>query len=263
MQVSILGCGWLGLPLAKALIGEGYTVKGSTTTPAKLNLLKEEGVEPFLISLYEDRPEGDIQEFLAASDILIIDVPPKTKSGESYPGKIKTLIPYIEDAGIKKVLFVSSTSVYGDDNSIVTERTIPNPDTDSGKQLVETEKLLQKNQNFKTTILRFGGLIADDRHPVYHLAGRQNIANPDAAINLIHQDDCIGIIKAIIDKEAWGAVFNSVAPYHPTRKEYYTAKAEELGLELPTFNATDLSTGKIVNAQQATTQLNYRFKVNI
>ena len=44
MQVSILGCGWLGLPLAKALIGEGYTVKGSTTTPAKLNLLKEEGV---------------------------------------------------------------------------------------------------------------------------------------------------------------------------------------------------------------------------
>lgn len=29
--VSILGCGWLGLPLAEQLLAEGYSVKGSTT----------------------------------------------------------------------------------------------------------------------------------------------------------------------------------------------------------------------------------------
>lgn len=259
MQVSILGCGWLGLPLAKALIAEGYTIKGSTTTPAKLDVLKEAGVEPFLIALSETRAEGDIAGILEGSEVLIIDVPPKAKSGESYAAKTKNLIPHIEQSGIKKVLFVSSTSVYADDNSIVTEDTTPNPDTESGRQLVETEKLLQENTNFITTVLRFAGLIGEDRHPVHHLAGRHNIANPDAPVNLLHRNDCIGIIKAIIKREAWGEVFNGVAPYHPTRKEYYTQKAQELGLEAPKFYEGRESAGKTVSSINVDTMLSYSF----
>lgn len=259
MQVSILGCGWLGLPLGKALIAEGYTIKGSTTTEAKLHLLEESGIEPFLISLSETSPEGDIKDFLEGSEILIIDVPPKAKSGESYTAKIKNLIPHIEQSGIKNVLFVSSTSVYADDNSIVTEDTVPNPDTKSGSQLVETERLLQEDLSFKTTILRFGGLIGEDRHPVYHLAGRQNIANPDAPVNLIHRNDCIGIIKAIIEKQAWGETFNGVAPYHPTRKEYYTQKAKELGLEAPGFDEGKESVGKTITSNKVDPTLEYIF----
>jgi nucleoside-diphosphate-sugar epimerase len=91
------------------------------------------------------------------------------------------------------VLFISSTSVYNDVDAFVTEETIARPATESGKQLLETEQLLQSNINFKTTILRFGGLIGEDRHPVKFLAGRENLENPNAPINLIHQEDCIGI----------------------------------------------------------------------
>jgi hypothetical protein len=39
-----------------------------------------------------------------------------------------------------------------------------NPDSEGGRQLVLVESLLQKNTDFKTTILRFGGLIGDDRN---------------------------------------------------------------------------------------------------
>jgi nucleoside-diphosphate-sugar epimerase len=59
---------------------------------------------------------------------------------------------------------------------------------------------LQGNSRFKTTILRFGGLIGEDRNPIRFLAGRENLENPDAPINLIHQTDCIGIILRIIEK---------------------------------------------------------------
>ena len=250
MQVSILGCGWLGLPLAKALLEEGDKIKGSTTTSAKLSLLQDEGVEPFLISLSEEGPVGDVEEFLTNTDVLIIDVPPKVKGGESYPEKIKSLIPYINSSGITKVLFVSSTSVYADDNSVVTEETIPQPDSESGRQVLEAERVLQENTRFKTTILRFGGLISEDRHPVKHLAGRSNIANPQAPVNLIHRDDCIGIIKTILAKEACGETFNGVAPYHPTREEYYTQKAEQAGLVPPDFDHLNDSMGKTVDAQK-------------
>ena len=50
-KISILGCGWLGLPLAKALLKKKFHVNGSTTTVEKLDVLKDEGINPFLIDI--------------------------------------------------------------------------------------------------------------------------------------------------------------------------------------------------------------------
>lgn len=50
MKVSILGCGWLGFPLAKKLIEIGFEVKGSTTTENKLAVLKSNKIAPYLLS---------------------------------------------------------------------------------------------------------------------------------------------------------------------------------------------------------------------
>ncbi|WP_258929290.1 hypothetical protein [Flavobacterium davisii] len=40
-KISLLGCGWLGLPLAESLIKKGYEIKGSTTNLDKIPLLKQ------------------------------------------------------------------------------------------------------------------------------------------------------------------------------------------------------------------------------
>ena len=45
-KIAILGCGWLGLPLAKSLLSKGYKVKGSTTSESKLEILENAGVLP-------------------------------------------------------------------------------------------------------------------------------------------------------------------------------------------------------------------------
>ena len=76
MKISILGCGWLGLPLAEKLIETGYEVKGSTTSENKLDILQSHKIEPFLVTLSEDKITGTISEFLNESEILIIDIPP-------------------------------------------------------------------------------------------------------------------------------------------------------------------------------------------
>jgi nucleoside-diphosphate-sugar epimerase len=260
-QISILGCGWLGLPLAKILLENNFTVNGSTTSSNKLSILENSGIQSFLISLESDSISGNIDAFLKESSTLIIDIPPKLRgnSKEDFVGKIKTLIPFIEKSAIENVLFISSTSVFGEANLIVTEETIPNPDTESGKQLLETEHILQSNSNFKTTVLRFGGLIGDDRHPVRFLAGRTNLENPEAPINLIHQDDCIGIIIAILEQNSWNETYNAVAPFHPSRKEYYTQKAFDLGLSLPEFNSDMLSVGKTISSSKIENVLGYFF----
>ena len=265
-QISILGCGWLGLPLAKALLENNFSVKGSTTSTEKLAVLENFGIQAFQIELSETKIVGEVDSFLENSKILIIDIPPKLRgiSKEDFVSKIKNVIPFIEKSTVKNVLFISSTSVYGENNSFVTEETELNPDTESGKQLVKLEQLLQSNSNFKTTILRFGGLIGEDRHPIKFLVGRTNIENPNAPINLIHQEDCIGIILEIFrqtqnDKLVWNETFNAVTPFHPSRKEYYTQKAIDFNLALPEFNAENSSLGKTILSSKIEKVLGYTF----
>lgn len=260
-KISILGCGWLGFPLAKSLIEKGFLVKGSTTSSEKISILENDKIQAFQIEVGESQINGDINLFLENSEILIIDIPPKLRgaSSESFVKKIQNLISYIEKSTVEKVIFISSTSVYADDNSVVTETTKPNPDSESGKQLLESENLLQSNQNFKTTVIRFGGLIGENRHPIHFLAGRKNIENPDAPINLIHQIDCIGIIESIIKQDYWNETFNAVAPIHPSRKGYYTQKAIELNLPLPEFNEEKSSIGKTILSYKVENLLKYKF----
>ena len=275
-KISILGCGWLGLPLAKSLLSKGYEVKGSTTSESKLDVLKNAGISPFQIQLEEHQIIGNIEDFLKETDVLVIDIPPglrrevATSNGMTFVNKVKTLIPFIENSGIKKVIFVSSTSVYGDSFPIVeiTEETNPNPDTESGKQLVIAETLLQSNLNFKTTVIRFGGLLGDDRHPIKFLAGRTNVENPEAPVNMIQREDCIGIIEKTLDLAQndnweWNQTFNAVAPQHPTRKAYYHKKAEIFNLPLPTFAEDSASKGKIISSKKVETILGYSFQKEI
>jgi nucleoside-diphosphate-sugar epimerase len=137
------------------------------------------------------------------------------------------------------------------------------PDIESGKQLVEVENLLRNNSNFQTTIIRFGGLIGEDRNIVKMLTGKSNVANPDAPINLIHQEDCIGIICEILKQvqhyKVWNETFNAVSPIHPTRKKYYTEKAKQLHLIAPIFTENETNVGKIVSSEKLETILGYRF----
>ncbi len=268
MKISILGCGWLGLPLAEKLIETGYEVKGSTTSENKLDILQSHKVEPFLVTLSEDKITGTISEFLNESEILIIDIPPGLRkitegtSEKTFVNKIKMLLSFIESSTIEKVIFISSTSVYGDSIAIptVTEESDLYPDTESGKQLVEVENLLRNNSKFQTTIIRFGGLIGKDRNAIKMLTGKTNVANPEAPINLIHQEDCIGIIYEILKQNCWQETFNAVAPNHPTRKTYYTEKAITLNLPKPEFSENETSIGKIVSSKKLEKILNYRFK---
>ena len=272
--ITILGCGWLGLPLAKSLLSKGYNVKGSTTSATKLKTLKEAEIMPFQIQLNEQEIIGNVSDFLHETDVLIIAIPPGLRkeilSSEemTFINKMKTLIPYIEKSGIQKVLFVSSTSVYGDRFPIIeyTESTQTHPDTESGRQLVLSEKLLQSNIHFKTTVIRFGGLLGEDRHPIKFLAGRTQIENPDGPVNLIQREDCIGIIIKALDFayiDKWGETFNAVAPQHPTRKNYYQKKAQQFNLPLPNFVEDSKSKGKIISSKKVETILDYSFQKEI
>ena len=257
--VGVMGCGWLGLPLAKRFAALGYRVKGTTTSDSKLKHLEFQGIKGFTIKLGEKGVDGNIADFLFGLDTLIINVPPglRGNSKANYVLKMELLLEAIKKASLTNILFVSSTSVYGNVEGEVTEETLPQPETESGKQLLKSEKLFLENKNLNTTVIRFGGLIGLDRHPVNHLAGKKSLKNGEASVNLIHLDDCIQMITTVVKNNYWNTIFNGVYPLHPTKEDYYTSEALKRGLTPPEFEASStISTNKQIICRNYLNKLN-------
>lgn len=253
--ISILGGGWLGLPLYDAIEKKAHQVKISTASDENYNYLKEKGKAVYQIKVRSKEVEGSaIEQFLDA-DILIINITPNRDELELE--QFESLLPRIEASSIQNVLFVSSTSVYHDVNGPALE------DDGVEKQahhLYRSEQFLRNSTHFKTTIVRMAGLIGGERHPGRFFRKTGVIRNADAPINLIHREDCIQILLQIIEQNVWGAIFNACSDTHPLKKDFYPVAAQSIGLDPPIAQLNDVSTFKVVQNQKVKKALGLTLK---
>ena len=263
--IAIAGMGWLGLPLAQHLKTLGFAVKGSVTKLEKAAQLQKNGFDVFAVTISEDGVHGSIQGFLKDVTDLIIMIPPglRRNTGSDYVLKMSHFLSEIDNSKVKNCIFVSSTSVYGDDQGQVTEKNLPKPENEAGRQLFQTEQLFFTSK-CNTSIVRFGGLFGGSRQPARYLAGRENLSGGNAPVNLIHRSDCIGILTEIIKQEAYGHIFNAVHPSHPPKKEYYSNKTRDLQLTPPTFSEPSTNESyKQVDSVHVSQLLGYKFKESL
>ncbi len=261
-RLAILGCGWLGLGLARLARGEGMSIRGSTRTDERLGDLHAEGIEAVRLRLPGDAPSPQLEKFLQA-DALVISLPPGRRDPEveqRFPALVAGLAAEVALSSVSNVIFWSSTSVYASRDAEVDESDDSSPDTPSGRALRAAERLLHEALGDRLTVLRLGGLLGDDRHPARKLAGQTKLGNGDAPVNLVgRQDAARASLACLLDPAAAGETFNVVAPVHPTRKDFYTAAADRLGLPAPPFDASEASPWKRVRAEKIQRRLGWSF----
>ncbi len=239
-SISILGCGWYGLPLGKRLLELGYSVKGSTTEAKKLALLTECNIKPYLIQLPTITKDSiDVSFF--ESEILILNVPPERRPDivDFYFEQMSTLFAHIEKSPLKKIIFISSTSVYPENQTNTEEHIQVNPEKESGKALLKAEQFFLEKKQLNLLILRFAGLIGADRNPGRFLADKRDLKDGNAPVNLIHLDDCVQITAEFLKKDFKGEIYNICCDEHPLRRDFYYQAAVQLGLIPPTFASSD------------------------
>ena len=224
--ISILGVGWLGTSLVEIFTKKNILVKSSSRT----------NPNHYLINI--NNFSSTVHKFLS-SDILIINIP--SKNIDSF----KNLLSFIENSPIKKVLFVSSTSVCNIHNKYT--------------PLLEIEKLFTGSTAFDTTIIRFGGLVGYSRNPAYFFKNNKSVINANTVVNLIHKDDCVAIIEKIISQNVWGETFNACADTHPTKKEFYTYACKSANVPLPSFAESSHNRSNTISNETLKKALHYEF----
>jgi len=262
MIVSILGCGWLGFPLAQYLVKEGVVVKGSTTSSQKVPLLQRAGIEPFLIRVPGDLHDSDSQSFWDAN-ILVLDIPPsagRSTSDASYADLVAGVVNRAKESGIQRIIFTGSTSVYSETGGITFEEdakpgTAARP---SGEAVLKAEKVITES-DLEYVILRLGGLYGYDRHPVKYLAGKKGLSDPLKPVNLVHQDDCVQVIREVLRQKSKNEIFNVVSDGHPPRGEFYISAARHFNLPLPEFEDTPGKDYRVVSNAKLKKKLNFSF----
>ena len=259
LTISVVGCGWLGLPLAEALIINGYRIKGSTTSSEKIDLLRSKGIDPYLVH-FNSVSNVEASQLLDC-DILIINIPPGSRTADG-PANYRRMADFftkiIPTTRINKIILLSSTSVYSESNDTVCESDRPEPDTPGGNLLLEVEDQFLSIPDKKVIVLRASGLIGPQRHPSRFFKNKTGIPNGLAPVNLIHRDDVIGIILSLIADQHAAGIYNACSVEHPSKQDFYGLAAKVTKNAIPQFVSEKLS-WKIISSIRVSQELNYSF----
>lgn len=256
-RISIVGYGRVGLPLAKVLQAKGYEVSGTVTSEEKREKLQAEGLNAEVLS-FNPEPQGNLAAAMDA-DILVVTIPPSMRAPQDFPAVMENLSRAASDSSIQKVLLISTTSVYHQTGNIVREEDATHDASPFlGISWLPLEEIFTQNKGFETTVVRFSGLMGGGINPGMYFAGRE-LKGANDPVNMIHVDDCVGVMAKIIEQSAWGEAFNASADEHPSKRDFYTRACTSAGMPAPVFD-DEPAPYRIVNCDKLKQRLGYQFK---
>lgn len=254
-RVSIIGLGWLGLPLAQHLQQQGFRVKGSKREskgcpiecyPLDLSRLDEAELAPLL-----------------ACDSLVINIPPSSCSPSDYVTGIQRIVKVAVHQQVSHIVFVSSSSVLpmcsGEFDEQQVLHDLANVTSPTTRALVELEHFFATLPQH-SDVLRLAGLVGRQRHPVYALAGKQGLSGAQQPVNLVHLNDCIAAITLLLHHPGGQRLFHLCSPKHPGRQAYYSAIAARLGLPPLQFLAENQPLVRIIKADKICRELGFVYQ---
>jgi len=203
-RILIVGCGKIGLRVAKELALENQVWglrKGTPETIQDLELLSADVTNvASLARVFQDIPPG--------IHYIIYCLTPGERSEQGYratyvTGLKNTLEALPDTSSLKRILFISSTSVFHqNDSQWLDESSDTLPTSFSGRVLLEAEALL-KTFDISSTVIRFSGIYGHSRSRLIQQVKQQEalISHEIRLTNRIHEDDCVGFILHLIRQD--------------------------------------------------------------
>jgi len=243
MKVLIAGCGYVGIPLGAALSKGGHEVSACNRTCALQAEIEKAGVH-FLCADIGNRSSLDK---LPTPFDWVVDMVSAGGGGaveyrQAYLEGAKNLIDWLKSRPPRKFVFTSSTAVYGqDDGSQVKEESPTDPASETGRILVETERVLMEafqTSKFPSIVLRVAGIYGPDRgYWLRQFLKNQAVieGNGDRCVNMVHLDDLVQVAIAALQSARPGQVYNVVDDEPVSQLHLFRWLSDATGKPMPPF----------------------------
>ena len=206
-RVLIAGCGDVGTALGLSLGRSGHEVFGARRSADRLPA----PLRPVPVDLTDRRA---VERAIPGVDLVVYAVAAGRRDEgayrRAYVDGVGALLEGLErrTEPPRRVIFVSSTSVYGDcGGEWVDETTPPSPSGFAGASLVAGERRMLASP-IPATVVRFAGIYGPGRGWLVERAraGARCADDPPRFTNRIHRDDCAGVLAHLIDRDVHGQV---------------------------------------------------------
>ncbi|MCK8516090.1 SDR family oxidoreductase [Methylonatrum kenyense] len=231
-RLLLAGCGKLATQLGLRRAAAGDRVFGLRRQASLL----PEPIEPLSADLAD--PASLRASLPADLDAVVFTATPGTFTDaayeQAYVRGFGNLLQSLENAGQSpaRVIFVSSTSVYGDTGGAwVDETSATQPQAFSGRRLLQAESLLRPLGD-RGVILRLGGIYGLGRERLLKRVreGRPVVADPPTYTNRIHQSDCIAVLDHLLTLPQAAPIYLGVDDRPSPMHEVLDWLADEMGL---------------------------------
>jgi nucleoside-diphosphate-sugar epimerase len=238
MRTLVIGCGYLGRRVAALWLREGMQVSALTRSPANAAALAEQGIEPIV---------GDVLlpetlRTLPSADVTLYAVGYDRHAASKRDVCVRGLSEVLQQItpNVGRLLYVSSTSVYGQDaGEVVDETSSTSPQTEDGQIVLAAEATVRQVCPVGVaTVLRFSGIYGPGRllRRIEAVRSGEPInAHPDGYLNLIHVDDGAAIINRLARRETIEPIYLVTDDRPVRRREYYSLLARLVGASKPVF----------------------------
>jgi nucleoside-diphosphate-sugar epimerase len=239
-KTLIVGCGYLGLRVARLLVERGDRVYGTTRSLGRAIELSRAGIEAIVADVLVPESLARLPEVDRVLYCVGFDRSKGVPIRSVYVDGLRHVLGHLIDrAG--KLVYAGSTGVYGqNDGGWVDEDAAVDPQTESGRACLEAEKVVRSYEvegSLASTILRFSGLYGPGRimRREALLEGKVIAGDPEKYLNLVQIDDAVLATVAALDHGEGRSLYLVSDDRPAPRREFYTLAAQALGAPAPRF----------------------------
>ncbi|MEP3480111.1 MAG: NAD-dependent epimerase/dehydratase family protein [Fuerstiella sp.] len=261
-SVLIIGCGYLGRRAAEQWHATGVEVSAVTRSPETAAQFSVAGWQPIQLDLASPSSETQLPEVDAVLWAVGYDRTAGVARDVVWIDGLKWVLKNLKQP-VKKFMYVSSTSVYGNvDVEQVTEDTPANPVTEGGQCCLQAEQLVLNHfaeldaassmEQSTAVVLRLAGIYGPDRLLRRIMDLKQEVplpGDPDHWLNLIHVDDAAALVRTVAGQPVTPNIVNVANTGTVVRRDYYQRLAELSKSAAPVFGSTN-ATGRARSANK-------------
>jgi nucleoside-diphosphate-sugar epimerase len=232
--IAIIGPGWVGAPLARSLSQSGHKVIVSRRSADSLALPELSAISGFVCDLANSNCTNTLTDSFRHHGVecAVGAFPPGFRQGlgDEYIGYWTKLAQAAQQAGVKKLVMLSSTTVYPVRAGLVCEEDASldqalksNEFSDKARAMLRAEQVVI-DSGLDYVIIRFSGLYGPERHPARFVRMLKQVSN-QAPANMLHREDAVGVTRFACEVLS-NTIVNATSPKTVDKAAFYQRAVE-------------------------------------